>query len=90
MFLKEKMKPVINRVAVVVPAVVCASSFCAVPAFASEASNASASATEAVGLVTAVASLFTTYPMNVFLGCGLAAAGLGLFARAKRTSGGHN
>lgn len=87
MLLKEKMKPVINRIAVVVPAVVSCSALCAVPAFAADAS-ASASATEAVGLVTAVSSLFTTYPMNVFLGCGLAAAGLGLFARAKRTSGG--
>ena len=90
MSLKEKFSPVVARVAILAPAVAGSSLLCAMPTFAAESgASAAEAATEAVGLVTSVATLFTTYPMNVFLGCGLAAAGLALFARAKRTSGGH-
>lgn len=56
-------------------------------AYAAEG-DASAAATEAVGVVAAAASLFTTYPMNIFLGFGITAGAIGLFARAKSASGG--
>lgn len=44
--------------------------------------------TEAVNAVTAVSSLFTNYPMNVFLGCGIALAAFRVFRGAKGASGG--
>lgn len=50
--------------------------------------DASSAATEAVGVVSAAAGLFTTYPMNIFLGFGITAGAIGLFARAKSASGG--
>lgn len=57
-------------------------------AYAAE-TDASTAVTGAVGLVTGITSLFAVYPMNIFLGVGLASAGLALFARAKHTSGGN-
>lgn len=58
-------------------------------AYAAEGdASAAAAAGDAVAAVTSISSLFTTYPMNVFLGFGIAAAAVGLFAKAKGASGG--
>jgi len=77
-----------KKAAVVIPAVAGAvSMYAPLVAHAADGDAASA-ATDAVGVVTAIVPLFTTYPMNVFIGCGIAAAGLGLFARARKSSGG--
>lgn len=59
-----------------------------VVAHAAEGDAASA-ATDAVGIVTSVMPMFSQYPMNVFIGCGLVGAGLALFAKARKASGGN-
>lgn len=41
---------------------------------------------EALDLVKSVMSLFSEYPLNVYLVCGLACVGLGVFAAAKRAA----
>lgn len=87
---KEKLLSVKAKALAAVPAAAVAISAAApLVAYAAEGdTSASASATEAVGVVTAIASLFTTYPMNIFLAFGIAAGGIGLFATAKKAAGG--
>lgn len=83
----EKLNAAKGKMLVVVPSVVGASALTPMMAYAAEG-DATTAVTSSVGLVTSVSSLFTTYPMNIFLGFGLASAAIGLFVRAKRGSGG--
>lgn len=83
----EKLHTTKGKLMVAVPAVMASTAVAPLVAYAAEG-DASSAVTESVGLVTSVASLFSTYPMNVFLGFGLAAAAISLFVRAKRGAGG--
>lgn len=74
---------------VAVPAVMASTVVAPVVAYAAEGDfSATSAVTESVGLVATVATLFSTPPMSIFLGFGLASAGIGLFVRAKKGSGG--
>lgn len=89
MKLKEFASTTKGRIMMAAPAVTTAV-FAATPmlSYASDASgSAGADAAEAVTMFSKVTSLFSTYPLNVYIGGGLVVLGLGIFGVAKRVSG---
>lgn len=49
--------------------------------------NAASDATAAVDVVAAVVGLFNTYPLNIFIGCGVGLAAFRLFKGGKNAAG---
>lgn len=79
----EKIK---TKSMVLVPAVLGSTMLMSFPARAE--GEVTAGVTEAVNVVKSVSTLFTEFPMNVFLGMGIAIAGFSVFRSAKRASKG--
>lgn len=75
MTLKGILTTTKGRVMAAVPVATATSLALAPCAFAAE-DSASSAVTESVSLITSVASLFSIYPINIFLGLGLASGAI--------------